>query len=109
MPEVGAALCPLEDLLVIEDSAPYIEVSHGSMTRSWALNLRVICLKTSKCACAGLKNLNLRMRMLKCDNSECVSECLSDKPPEMLELLFATKNEEKTVLHSISTCCLTKF
>ena len=54
LPEVVAALCPLEDLLVSQDSAPHIEVSHGSMTWPWALNLRVICLKTSMCACAGL-------------------------------------------------------
>ena len=42
------------------------------------------------------ENLYLRMHMLKCDMSEWLSEWvsdgLSDEPPEMLELLFATKH-----------------
>ena len=35
------------------------------------------------------ENLYLRMWMLKCD----LPQWLSDKPPEMLELLYATKNK----------------
>ena len=41
------------------------------------------------------ENLFFRMRMLKCD----VSEWLSDEPPKMLELLFATKNVLKLIWH----------
>ena len=41
------------------------------------------------------ENLYLRMHMLKCD----MSEWLSDEPPEMLELLFATKNCFKILIN----------
>ena len=48
-----------------------------------------------ECACASRESSELywHMRMLKCD----MSDWLSDEPPKMLKLLFATKNLRRTI------------
>ena len=53
--------------------------------------------ETSSCECAFASResseLYWHMRMLKCD----MSDWLSDEPPKMLKLLFATKNLRRTI------------